>query len=944
MAGVVFGEAEPRAPDSPHRSDHTLKPSESDLAIEQTGMIIGRYKLLEQIGEGGFGVVYMAEQVEPVQRKVALKVVKAGMDTRAVVVRFEAERQALALMDHPNIAKVYDGGTTGSPASQPSTLNDQLSLGRPYFVMELVKGIPITEFCDQKHLSTAERLKLFIQVCSAVQHAHQKGIIHRDLKPSNILVTLHDGKPVAKVIDFGVAKALGQRLTEKTLFTGFAHMVGTPAYMSPEQAELSGLDVDTRSDVYSLGVLLYELLTGVTPFDRETLAKAALDEVRRMIREVEPVKPSTRLTQERLRAASGKSAIRNPRSEIDKDLDWIVMRCLEKDRTRRYETVNGLAMDVQRHLAEEPVVARPPSQVYLLQKTVRRHKFGFAAAAAIVLVLALGVVISTWEAVRASRAEEAAGLQAERSAQVAQFLKDMLSAAGPSVARGRDATLLREVLEKTARRVESDLQDQPEVQGDLWFTLGMTYHDIGDRRSAMPMFAHAADSYRLALGEESPKLALALTKLGRTQSFIGQMAIGSNNAYLGLQMARKGGDPRAVADALLDMGCSIAGRGDTAIEGAPYLREAVAIREQLGDDPVALAACMSRLADSLNKALDPEAEPLAREALKLTRRHLGTDHPETAAAVFVLGQVLLNMDKLDEAETVLREALRLYQDIHDPTHPYQHYVHTFLCVAYARQQKWEEAEAVLMPRIRESDSWEASYYLAFVGAVRVQKGDWAGAAESFARAVELTPNDGSKRLDLAVALLRAGREEEYRIACHRFLAVAREADDFTMAAMAAKASLVLPVAGADFDEACRLADFAIGAAPESETDHPDELLEALTRYRRGDLEGAATVAGNLVSSENTAAPLKAAASSILALVQTRQDKATVAREAFMQGDNLANEPRPRFDFPVQPRPRFDFYVSMHWRDRAIAEILREEAVALLEATSFTTNSMSGEKK
>jgi serine/threonine protein kinase len=294
MARVVFGNAEAGGEKAEGRGQKaedagaggpvaaTIKVEpEADMVAEATGLRIGRYKLLEKIGEGGFGVVYLAEQIEPVQRKVALKIIKAGMDTRQVIARFEAERQALALMDHPNIARVLDAGATEK--------------GRPYFVMELVKGIPITDYCDRYRLSPTERLALFIMICHAVQHAHQKGVIHRDIKPSNVLVTLHDGKPVPKVIDFGIAKALGQKLTEKTLFTGFEQMIGTPAYMSPEQAEISALDVDTRSDIYSLGVLLYELLTGVTPFDKETLARAALDEVRRMIRETEPLKPSTRL-------------------------------------------------------------------------------------------------------------------------------------------------------------------------------------------------------------------------------------------------------------------------------------------------------------------------------------------------------------------------------------------------------------------------------------------------------------------------------------------------------------------------------------------------------------------------------------------------------------------------------------------------------------------------
>jgi serine/threonine protein kinase len=314
---------------------------------ERPGTVIGPYKLLEQIGEGGFGVVFMAEQQEPMRRKVALKVLKPGMDTRQVVARFEAERQALALMDHPHIAHVFDGGETTS--------------GRPYFVMELVRGIPITAFCDQNRLSVRERLGLFVDVCQAVQHAHQKGIIHRDLKPSNILVTLHDGVPVAKVIDFGVAKALGQQLTDKTLFTNFAQLIGTPLYMSPEQAEMSGLDVDTRADIYALGVLLYELLTGTTPFDRERLRAAGYDELRRIIREEEPPQPSKRLSTlgETLTAVSAQRATdpKRLRQLFRGELDWIVMKALEKDRNRRYESASAFAADVRRHLDDEPVLA-----------------------------------------------------------------------------------------------------------------------------------------------------------------------------------------------------------------------------------------------------------------------------------------------------------------------------------------------------------------------------------------------------------------------------------------------------------------------------------------------------------------------------------------------------------------------------------------------------------
>ena len=398
--------------------------AQATTVTEQPGDRIGRYKLLQKIGEGGCGVVYMAEQQEPIRRRVALKVIKLGMDTVSVIARFEAERQALALMDHPNIAKVLDAGATEipHPASGHPLRSDgrgaggeglsYLPAGRPYFVMELVRGTRITDYCDQNNLSTRERLNLFTQVCHALQHAHQKGVIHRDIKPSNILVTLHDGVPVPKVIDFGIAKATSdQRLTDKTLFTAFEQFIGTPAYMSPEQAELSGLDIDTRSDVYALGVLLYELLTGRTPFDARRLLKVGLDEIRRIIREEEPPRPSTCLST--LTQADLTTIAKQHRAEPSKltsltrgDLDWIVMKCLEKDRTRRYETANALAADVQRHLTNEPVVAGPPSNLYRFGKMLRRNKLAAAAAAAVALALIAGFTVSTWQAVRAARAEQ----------------------------------------------------------------------------------------------------------------------------------------------------------------------------------------------------------------------------------------------------------------------------------------------------------------------------------------------------------------------------------------------------------------------------------------------------------------------------------------------------------------------------------------------------------
>jgi serine/threonine protein kinase len=708
---------------------------------ERPGTVIGPYKLLEQIGEGGFGVVFMAEQQQPVRRRVAVKVLKPGMDTRRVVARFEAERQALALMDHPHIAHVFDGGTTAS--------------GRPYFVMELVKGIPITDYCDQSQLTVPERLGLFVSVCQAVQHAHQKGIIHRDLKPSNILVTLHDGTPVVKVIDFGVAKALGQQLTDKTLFTGFAQMVGTPLYMSPEQAALSGLDVDTRSDIYSLGVLLYELLTGTTPFDQKRFLEAGYDEVRRILREEEPPKPSTRISTlgETAAAVSAqrRSDPRRLRQFFRGELDWIVMKALEKDRSRRYETAGAFAADVERYLHDEPVQACPPSRWYRLRKRLRKHRAAALTAAALVALLLAGVAVSSWQAVRATRAEGVAearrvqGEQAERKARAVNdfLIQEMIGAADPEEARGRKVTV-EEVLDKAAKKVGDAFADQPDVEASVRSAIGNAYDGLGLYGKAEPHLRRAVELRQQILGIEHRDTLQAMDDLGDVLVFLRRLPEAEKLFRDSLEVGRRvlGEEDQITLGSLHQLAWVLGAEG--------RLSEAVELERQcleaqlrvLGPENEDTQTTMGNLADDLTvQGKWSEAEKIARECLRVALQAFPKDHPMILQARLTLVIVLSWEGDGREAEPLARENLDAAIRVWGPNHPRRWNAEGLHAQALYLQGRFKEAEQLSREVLDNQRRLEGSEDRAVLGLVLRGAGRWDEAEAALRDAVKTRSRD-----------------------------------------------------------------------------------------------------------------------------------------------------------------------------------------------------------
>lgn len=695
---VPPGDATVLAAGSPeHASGADRPPMGQDARDEAPRESIRRYKLLQQIGEGGFGTVWMAEQTEPVSRMVALKIIKPGMDTREVIARFEAERQALAMMDHPNIAKVHDAGAT-----------DQ---GRPFFVMELVKGVSITQFCDEQQLGNRERLALFGDVCAAINHAHQKGIIHRDIKPSNVMVTLHSDKPVVKVIDFGIAKATQGKLTDKTLFTRLDQFVGTPVYMSPEQASLNGLDIDTRSDIYALGILLYELLTGKPPFDPKSLLASGYDEMRRIICEEEPPRPSSRL-----HTAVGKERTTLARARhiapeklhrlVEPDLDWIVMKAIEKERTRRYETANGLAQDIRRFFADEPVSATPPSTSYRFRKFVRRNRAVLRVALAVAAVLVAATVVSLWQAVRATTAEDLAtrhlaDVVSERDAKdkarqaaesalgeaqaareeaeaVSRFLTGIFQSPDPN-REGRTITVA-EMLGKAAQEVTTGLASQPSRQAKLRSALASAYTALGLYPDALPLLEESLHYYQSASGAGHPDTLYAMLALAGAYFKENRQEEGFKLQENVLSVRQRISGPEHEETvgvmAALASSCFNHGRRNEAVS----LQEKVLAfhRKRFGPDSRRTAGAMHTMATFYSATgRQEEATELEKatiqpleEALAACRQVNGPEHPDTIRAMIALVSPYYDTGRKDEGLAYLDEALRLCRKTLGPENPF----------------------------------------------------------------------------------------------------------------------------------------------------------------------------------------------------------------------------------------------------------------------------------
>jgi tetratricopeptide (TPR) repeat protein len=733
------------------------------------------------------GEVWLAEQTHPVRRQVALKVIKAGMDTAQVVARFEAERQALALMDHPAIATVYDGGSTPE--------------GRPYFAMEYVRGEPITTYCDRQRLTTQERLELFMQVCEGVQHAHQKGIIHRDLKPSNVLVTIQDDHPVPKIIDFGVAKATAQHLTERTLYTELGVMIGTPEYMSPEQAEMGGLDIDTRTDVYALGVILYELLTGALPFDRKALRQAGFAEIQRTIREKEPPRPSTRITPHgpasTEAAANRHTEPRRLASELRGDLDWVTMRALEKDRTRRYQTASALAGDLRRHLNNEPVSAGPPSTVYRAKKFVRRHRFGVAAAATLVLLLVVfGVTMAVQaqriaaERDRANREAARANQEAESARQVSDFLVGLFKVSDPGEARGNSITA-REVLDAGAAKIDRDLKDQPLVQAQLMSSMGRVYGSLGLYNEALTLQENALAIRRRLLGEQHLDVASSLLGVATILWYRGDYERAKSLYEQGLELRERliGKDAPAVADGLHNLGNLLWSRGEYD-QAQRRLERALAIRETLAPESADVATTLNSLgAIAYKQGNFADAGRLWERTLAIREKALSPDHPLIAQTLNNLAVVHTFTNDPAGARPLLERAVRIQEKVLGPKHAdlasgLMNLGDVVAAAGDDRAAKTHYTRAVAIFEEASPGNPELGRFLDRLAWVTLKQGDTTAARGLFGRSLALREKAlGAKHHDVAESLAglaecarRQGRPVEAAQLFERSMLLCRRSD------------------------------------------------------------------------------------------------------------------------------------------------------------------------